>query len=208
LALAACTRTQEESSTETEGGPSPTSAGEEASSTTTEGPTVLGLAEDLGLQPRQCFASVPDLVASAEPTNTPLASDDQEAAATTVTVAPETTAAHTTTIPTPPIVAVADCGGTFAGLVYAVMCIGSLTEPGDLVDRPEDLGRLDCPGDPTLEWPGDRLLRRAAARICLEIFEQQYGQPYSESEILADEFVATRGVWELGDRRVVCTANE
>ena len=175
--------------------------------TTTAPPIVRGLGESLGLAPGQCYAAVPETTTTTQrPTTLPPTSEGEttttEAAATTDPPAP------TTTIPRPPLVAIVECEGTNEGVVFASFCIGSLVEGDELVDLPSELGVVECDGDPDLAWPGDRLLRRAAARECVARFEGVFDEPYATSEIGTTEFVPSRSVWERGDRRIVCTADQ
>jgi len=178
--------------------------------TTTQPPIVRGLGETLGLSPGQCYADVPETTTTTAPPTTapstvPGETDDGE----TTTTAPTTERPPiTTTIPRPPMIAIVNCEGTNEGVVFDAFCIGSLVPTGESIDLPTELGRVECDGDPDLDWPGDRLLRRAAARECVEQFETVFDEPYATSEIGTTEFVPSRGVWERGDRRVVCTADQ
>ena len=177
---------------------------------TTAAPVILALAENLGLLPAQCFDAVPEPTTT-EPPPTTTTTTDPEAESTTTTAAPTTEPpAPTTTIAKPPTIAVVDCNGTYAGAVYAAMCIGSDLEVDaeEIIDQPNELAAVTCPGDPSLDWPGERVLLRAAARICLPIFETSFRQSYADSEIDTRELVPSRGVWERGDRRIVCSADE
>jgi len=175
--------------------------------TTTAPPIVRGLGESLGLAPGQCYDAVPETTTTTLPPTTLAPTIEGE---TTTTQAPTTTEpqAATTTIPRPPLVAIVECAGTNEGVVFASFCIGSLVEEDELVDLPNELGVVECDGDPDLVWPGDRLLRRAAARECVDRFEDVFSEPYATSEIGTTEFVPSRGVWERGDRRIVCTADQ
>lgn len=206
LALAACTSDGEPIAPT---GSDAEAAGSSAESTTTTAPPLIrGLAENLGLIVGQCFSAVPETTTTTTaPTTTVVSDPDAE---TTTTTAPPTTEppAITTTIARPPIVAVVDCAGTRAGIVYATLCVGSLVPEEEPLDQPDELGAVACPGDPDLLWPGDRLLRRGAARECLGRFEVSYGEPYAESDIGATELVPSRGVWDRGVRTVVCTADD
>ncbi len=212
LLSAACTRSSDGPSSSdgavdgSDGGTAESLLAEETT-TTTAAPLILGLAEDLGLLPAQCFDAVPEPPTTEPPPST--TTTTVAGAESTTTVAPTTTdpPPPTTTIPKPPTIAIVDCRGTHAGAAFAAMCVGSLIEANEIIDQPNELGQVGCPGDAALEWPGDRLLRRAAARACLVIFEQAFGEPYSESEVTTSELVPTRSVWERGDRRIVCTAD-
>ncbi len=197
-----------------EGDDSPsTTAAPEETTTTTLPPVVLALSPNLALTPGQCYDSVPAPIETTT-TTTPLPVESiagQETTTTSTTISTTTTEppSPTTTLPRPPTVAVVDCNGTRRGVVYSIMCLGSLAAKDDLViDRPEDLGQVGCPGEIGLDWPGDRLLRRAGARVCLGMFESIYGETYALSEITTEEFVPSKGVWALGDRRLVCAASE
>lgn len=206
LALIALGCTQDDEPTTADESSSTVTTAEETT-TTTEAPDIRGLGESLGLAPGQCYADVPETTTTTQPTTTTPPTSEGE---TTTTVPPETTEPPpiTTTIPRPPLVAIVNCEGTNLGVVYETFCIGSVVDPLELVDRPEELGRVECNGDPELEWPGDRLLRRAAARECVARFEEVFDEPYALSDISTTEFVPSRGVWEQGDRRIVCTADQ
>ena len=200
LLAGGCTGSDDEASSELAAEPST-----ESTTTTTEAPSVRGLGETLGMAPGQCYAAVPETTTTtAPPTTTAQTSADE------TTTTPPTTERPpiTTTIPRPPLVAIVDCEGTNEGVVFDSFCIGSIVAPTEIIDLPSEMGPVDCDGDPDLEWPGDRLLRRAAARECVARFEAVFGEPYATSEIGTTEFVPSRGVWEGGDRRVVCTADQ
>lgn len=202
VVLASCTSGDETSSNDAS---STTETTEET--TTTAPPDIRGLGESLGLAPGQCYDAVPETTTTTEaPTTLPPTIEGE----TTTTTAPTTTEPQpiTTTIPRPPLVAIVECEGTNKGVVFATFCVGSLVEDGELVDLPSELGVVECDGDPDLVWPGDRLLRRAAARECVARFEDVFSEPYATSEIGTTEFVPSRGVWERGDRRIVCTADQ
>ncbi|MFT7597173.1 MAG: hypothetical protein ACI8TP_000091 [Acidimicrobiales bacterium] len=176
------------------------SSSNSAATSTTELPVILAIAPNLGLSPDQCFAEVP----LAEPTTTTseavVTSPDENDQTTTQATAPDTLP-ETTTIPRPPTVAVVDCAGTNLGQVYAVFCLG------DDEDDPGNLTSRVCPGDTELAYPGDRNIRRAAARACLQRFAEVFGEQYAASERVAQEFTPNEGVWGQGDRRVVCHAS-
>lgn len=170
----------------------------DAQPTTTEPPIIMALAPNLGLSPEQCFADVPLVETTTTSTSsTTQGSDGSEDPVTTID-AIDQALETTTTLPRPPTVAVVDCAGTNLGQVYATFCLGP-TE-----DDESQLTSAACPGDPELSYPGDRAIRRAAARICLQRFEEAFGEDYAASERIAQEFTPTEGVWELGDHRVVC----
>jgi len=201
LTLSSCTGGDDETA-DTSSTTEPTEA-----TTTTAAPDVRGLGESLGLKPGQCYAAVPETTTTTQPPTTVPTTIEGETSATealTTTEPPPIT----TTIPRPPLVAIVECEGTNEGVVFASFCIGSLVEDGELVDLPSELGVIECDGDPDLEWPGDRLLRRAAARECVARFDDVFGEPYATSEIGTTEFVPSRSVWERGDRRIVCTADQ
>jgi hypothetical protein len=179
--------------------------------TTTMAPIVRGLGEDLGLEPGQCYAGPPETTTTTAPTTTvPPSTDVADGVSTTEPPPPATTEPPpvTSTIPRPPLVAIVNCEGTHEGVVFATFCIGSLVTADQIIDLPTELGEVECPGDPELVWPGDRLLRRAAARECVARFDEVFDEPYALSEIGTTEFVPSRGVWERGDRRIVCTADQ
>ena len=161
----------------------PAAAPVEATTTTTGPPVALGVARSLDLQVGQCYAPMPS-----PPPEEP----------STPTVAPGSA-------PVPPTVAVpsmivADCAGPHTARVYAAFCLGA----GD--DRV--LMALECPVAPGQPWPGDREVRRAAVRLCLERFEQVLGEPYATTTRTAFELTPTEGAWSTGEHRVVCAATE
>ena len=204
LLLGACTSEAEDDAAAS----SSSSVTTESTTTTTAPPNVRGLGESLGLQAGQCYDDVPETTTTTQPTTTLAPTSEGD---TTTEPAPTTTTEPppiTTTIPRPPLVAIVECEGTNQGIVFATFCIGSLVDSGELVDLPSELGVVDCDGDPDLAWPGDRLLRRAAARECVATFEAVFNEPYATSEIGTTEFVPSRSVWETGDRRIVCTADQ
>lgn len=192
LSLSACTDSGPNGAGET-------TSSTEAETTTTEPPIILALAPNLGLSPEQCFANVPlveSTTTSASSTTTQ--GSDGSAEPTTTLDAIDQALETTTTLPRPPTVAVVDCAGTNLGEVYATFCLGE-------ADSDEsELTSVACPGDPESVYPGDRAIRRAAARICLQRFEEAFGEDYAASVRIAQEFTPTEGVWELGDHRVVC----
>ena len=198
LALSACTDSG------TPGGEETTSS-TDAATTTTEAPVILALAPNLGLSPEQCFADVP-LVETTTTTASPTTQgSDSTEAPTTTADAIDRALETTTTLPRPPTVAVVDCAGTNLGQVYATFCLGASTEEGvEEQEAESQLTSVACPGNTELDYPGDRAIRRAAARICLQRFEEAFGEDYAASTRIAQEFTPTEGVWELGDHRVVC----
>ena len=212
MSIAACT-----SSDDGSGGTGSDDSAEQAAATaettsTTAAPLVRGLGEDLGLGPGQCYAAPPETTTTTAPPTTvaPTTEPADDSEVTTTTEATTTTEPPpiTTTIPTPPLVAIVSCEGSHDGVVFATFCIGSLVDDDEIIDLPTELGAVECDGDPDLVWPGDRLLRRSAARECVARFEDVFGEPYALSEIGTTEFVPSRGVWERGDRRIVCTADQ
>lgn len=174
-----------------------------ASSTTSTVPAiVVGLAPNLDLTPSECFAEIPDSTTTTTSVLSDESSSDEDGEAalapTTEATIPETLPETTATVPMPPVVAIVDCAGTNDGEVYAAFCLG------DDEDSPGRLTAVACPGDPDFEYPSDRTIRRAAARVCLQRFEELFGTVYAVSDRLAEEFVPTEGMWDRGDRRVVC----
>ncbi|MEZ5375533.1 MAG: hypothetical protein R2733_03415 [Acidimicrobiales bacterium] len=168
-------------------------------STTTVPAPILALVGNLELAEGQCYADLPPPTAQVpDPTTTTV--EGETAVATEPTV-PPTVAAPTTT-PRPTIVAMVDCAENNDGTVYAAFCLGPHAEFAD------DLTAAACPGDPTIEYPGDRTIRRAASRICLQRFTERFEEDYATSERIATEFVPTEGLWGLDDRRVVCLVEE
>lgn len=191
VALSACTASESESD-------NGTTSSTRAESTTTEPPVILALAPNLGLSPEQCFAEIP-LVETTTTTAAPTTQgSDTDDAPTTTLDAIDQALETTTTLPRPPTVAVVDCGSTNLGQVYATFCLGTAE------DDEGQLTSVACPGDPESSYPGDRAIRRAAARVCLQRFEEAFGEDYAASTRIAQEFTPTEGVWELGDHRVVC----
>ncbi len=171
----------------------------EAATTTTAPPVLLGLAPNLALGQGQCYSRLPPEPEVAETTTSTTVAGE-----TTVSVeptVPPTLPETTTTTPRPANVALVDCAGSHDGAVYATFCLGP---------RPElenDLTAMACPGDAGLEYPGDRTIRRAATRVCLQRFEEAFGEAYGLSTRVAEEFVPTEALWTIGDRRVVCVAS-
>ena len=154
----------------------------ETTTTTEPPPIVRGLGETLGLVTGQCYDDVPETTTTTVATTVTTEGED----GSTTTAPPESTTEPTappTTRPRPPTIAVVDCNGTFKGIVFATFCIGSTVDPDVVVDEPRELGQVGCPGDAQLAWPGDRAIRRAAARLCLGFFENLYGESYALSEI-------------------------
>ncbi len=173
--------------------------------TTTAAPIVLATAANLGLPIGQCWDEL--AVATTSTTEAVPVTGD----ATTTTEAPTTTE---TTTPRPQVVAIVDCNGTNRGEIYSSFCIGLSPEADEQVEsasgaRTSDLLALvPCPGDSDLVWPGDRELRRAAARVCLNVFAQVFAEPYSTSARVARELTPNEGLWDRGERRVVCSATQ
>ncbi len=167
---------------------------ETSASTTTIAAPILALTGNLDLVEGQCYAKLPppSTVVDEPTTTTP----GGRAQATEPTV-PPTLAAPTST-PRPSIVALVDCGEANQGTVYATFCLGPHPEFDD------DLTAEPCPGNVEIEYPGDRTIRRAAARICLQRFGERFNEDYATSTKTATEFVPTEGLWRLEDRRVVC----
>ena len=166
--------------------------------TTTVAAPILALTDNLELAEGQCWAELPPpSEVLPEPTTT---TPGQATQATEPTVPPTLAAPNTT--PRPTIVAVVDCGQHNDGTVYANYCLGAHPEFDD------DLTAEACPGDSSIEYPGDRTIRRAATRICLQRFTERFLEDYATSERTAEEFVPTEGLWSMGDRRVVCLMSE
>ncbi len=176
------------------GAGAPTSS-EIPAETTTAPPRILSLAPNLDLVEDQCYARLPPPTTPESPTTVVEQSD-----VTTAETAPPTLAATTTLVPRPEAVAIVDCTGSYDGIVFATFCLG----PHET--DPEDLTATSCPGALDLTYPGDRTIRRAAARICLQRFEQVFAEPYATSTRRAEEFVPTEPLWNRDDRRVVCLA--
>ncbi len=172
-----------------------TTSTEVPADTTTVPPLILSLAPNLDLIEGQCYASLAPPT-PVESTTTLAESSD----ATTAETVPPTLAATTTLVPRPDTVAIVDCAGSWDGTVYATYCLGP--HETDLAD----LTATACPGALDLEYPGDRTIRRAAARVCLQRFEQVFGEAYATSTRRAEEFVPTEPLWNRDERRVVCLA--
>lgn len=174
----------------------PTTTAPDATTTTTGPPVVLGVARPLDLQVGQCYAPIPE---PPDPTTTTTATTTPAAAAPTDAETERSVPTTTTTTESPSMI-VADCAGPHRGQVYATFCLvrdaAGLLAPGN------------CSGPADDPWPGDREVRRAAVRICLALFEQQFGEPYATSDRSTAELTPTEGVWHTGDHRVVCTATD
>lgn len=166
--------------------------------TTTIPPPILALIGNLELAEGQCYGTLPP-PSEIEPDPTTTLPGGQSVE-TEPTVPP--TLAPSTSTPRPSVVAVVDCEGPNSGTVYATFCLGPHPEFAD------DLTAAACPGGLDLEYPGDRNIRRAASRICLQRFSERFDEDYATSTRTATEFVPTEGLWNLDDRRVVCLASE
>ncbi len=171
--------------------------------TTTAPPVLLGLAPDLALGVNQCWADIPEATTTTTTTAPPATGTTTEAEPTTTEITvPETLPEPVSTIASPPIMGIVDCAGTHEGEVYATFCL----VPDQEATAGEELTAGPCSNDgAALEWPGDRQVRRTAARICLQRFSEAFGEPYELSERVAEEFTPTEGVWDRGDHRVVCS---
>ena len=167
-------------------------------------PVLLAVVPNLALAPEQCFAAV-DSVVTTPTTSQPSAPANTGEAATSTTGPGSTTEPtspdtlpDTTVVARPAAVAVVDCNGGHEGRVYAAFCLGTDE------DSDGELTSVACPGDVDLPYPGDRNIRRAAARVCLQRFEETFAETYASSARVAREFTPNEGVWSLGDHRVVC----
>lgn len=173
--------------------------------TTTAAPIVLATAANLGLPIGQCWDEL------AVATTTTLAPGLTTADGVTTTTSPATTQ---TTTPHPQVVAIVDCNGTNKGEIYSSFCIGLDPDSDEEVESASGaqisdlLELVPCPGDSELLWPGDRELRRAAARVCLNVFVGVFAEPYATSDRVAREITPNEGLWERGERRVVCSATQ
>ncbi len=174
----------------------------EETTTTTERPAIIALTPSLGLTPDQCWADVPEATTTTTSTTIAPSTTDPLPTTTVAPTAPETLGETVTTLPRPPTIAIVSCEGTHQGRAFAAFCLLE-----DLESETDRLTNGSCGIASELEWPGDRAVRRAAARICIQRFEEAFGESYAESELVAREFTPTEGVWELGDRRVVCTVD-
>lgn len=197
VVIAACTSGTADELSGASGSTAPVST-----TTSTAPPTILALAPSLGLAPQQCFS---DLVLAEDDQSTTTSSLSEPTDETEPTAPP---LSETTSVPRPATVAVVECAGTNNGQVYATFCLGTFQADegeGAAVGRAVDqLTSVACPGNPDLDYPGDRSIRRAAARICLQRFEEQFQEEYASSDRVAQEFTPTEGLWDLGDHRVVC----
>ncbi len=182
-----------------ESGGSSTSS-DESTTTSTDPPSIVALTPSLGLAPDQCWSEVPE--ATTTSTTQPPRTTSSLATTTTEPVVPETLGETQTTLPRPPTIAIVTCEGTHTGQAFAAFCLLE-----DFESESDRLTSGNCSVPSELDWPGDRAVRRAAARICLQRFEEHFGEPYAQSQLIAREFTPTEGVWELGDRRVVCTVD-
>jgi hypothetical protein len=156
----------------------PTAAAQPSTTTTVGEPVVVGTAAALELVEGQCYAAAPD----------------PDPATTTTTATPgEVVLAR---------VAVVDCDGAHEARVYRAFCLAPTADGGD------GLAPVDCPGPVDgAPWPGDRELRRAAVRICLDDFADTFGERYATSERTTAELVPTNEEWAAGHHRVVCAAS-
>lgn len=201
LVAAACTSGSAAGS-DVESGAEGSTPSTEESTTTTERPAIIALTPSLGLTPDECWAEVPEATTTTTSTTEPPATTEPLPTTTVAQSAPETLGETITTLPRPPTIAVVPCEGTHEGRAFAAFCLLE-----DLESETDRLTNGSCAIASDLEWPGDRAVRRAAARICIQRFEETFGESYGESELVAREFTPTEGVWDLGDRRVVCTVD-
>ncbi len=183
-----------------ESGPSTTS---EATTTTAEAPVLYGLVPNVALGTDQCWSGIPETTTTTTPPEPP---NTTEAPAITLDTVPETLPPTVTTVPQAPLIGVVDCAGTHEGQAYATFClVPAVDEAGE---RTGELTSGICGGVADgVEWPGDRAVRRSAARICLEQFGAVFAESYADSALVAREFTPTEGIWERGERRVVCTVD-
>lgn len=210
LLLASCSSSDGDAD---QGGPAEETATGETSSTAA--PNILGLSPDIGLAIDDCWAEIPPLPETTTTTSTTDPEVSQTEAPTSSTI-PKPLEDVGTTIPQPTIVANVDCAGTNEGKVYATFCLGANAEASTEDPTEPVLVSVPCdsaPGsgstsesdpDASTAWPGDRLVRRAAVRICLSEFEQIFGQSYASSDLEVEEFAPTEGIWGRDMRSVVC----
>ena len=186
------------SCTSSEGTSPDVSSGQQttSSTSTTLPPVILGLTPNLELQIDQCWAELPPPVTSDIDTTVPLSVTEAPA---TVKTVPKPLGDLVSSIPVPTIVAEVACDGTNEGRVFATFCLGANPEAEDPTQPA--LSAAVC--DPVV-WPGDRTVRRTAVRLCLERFEQIFGESYAQSDLVAMEFTPTEGIWNRGQRTVVC----
>lgn len=174
--------------------------------TTTSPPILLGTSPNLALPIGECWNEL--AVASTTTTTEPLSATEPEETTTSSTL-PSTTR---TTVPKAKVVAVVDCSGTNQGEVYSSFCLGTSEaieiESSTGAQTADALQKVPCPGDPELTWPGDREIRRAAARVCLETFAIIFGETYAVSDRTSNELTPNEGLWDRGERRVVCSATQ
>lgn len=177
----------------------------EAATTTTVAPVYYGLVPNVALGTDQCWAEIPATTTTTSTTALP--ADGAETTTTTdPDTVPETLPPTVTTVPQAPLIGVVDCAGTHEGQAYATFClVPAVDEAGE---RTGELTSGVCGGVADgVEWPGDRTVRRTAARICLEQFTLVFAEGYEDSALVAREFTPTEGIWDRGERRVVCTVD-
>lgn len=197
VASAACTGSSSDDTEES--GPSTTL---EATTTTTEAPLLYGLVPNVALGTDQCWSGIPETTT----TTAPDLPSTTEAPAITLDTVPETLPPTVTTVPQAPLIGVVDCAGTHEGQAYATFCLVPAVDAAG--ERTGELTSGICGGVADgMEWPGDRAVRRSAARICLEQFSAVFDESYADSALVAREFTPTEGIWERGERRVVCTVD-
>ncbi len=178
--------------------PEPTGEQQVESSSTTLPPVILGLTPNLELQVDQCWADLPPPVTSA----TTIEPHSPEEESETPQTAPEPLGDLVSSIPVPTVVAEVACEGTNDGQVFATFCLGVNPQADDPTEP--ELVPAACDPAVEVEWPGDRALRRTAVRLCLQSFTQRFGQSYGQSDLVAKEFTPTEGIWNRGQRTVVC----
>lgn len=224
MLTAACTSSSPGSDANGAGLGDPGASGEP---TTTHAPAILALTPDLDLLADECWAPIPPPPASTT-TTTAVGTASEVETTTTAQTTPETLGEAATTVPLPTIIAQVDCRGTNEGKVFANFCLGAnpvdddptlpklvvvacetrigtgstTTAAGSEDVASETDGQAVAPASET-PWPGDRIVRRAAIRLCLERFDQLFGS-YALSELVVEEFVPTEGIWGRGLRNVVC----
>lgn len=199
LLIAACTSSDEDPT-----GSSTTAGGQAAGSVsdTTQPPNILALTPNIDLEADQCWAELPPPPESTTTTTDPDVTTTTVVVAATAATKPEPLGDLATTIPQPTIVAMVDCLGSNEGQVFWRFCLGENTDEVDPTNP--ELIAVTCDSASELGWPGDRTVRRAAVRLCLAEFRQQFGENYSETELVVREFAPTEGIWERGLHSVVC----
>lgn len=171
--------------------------------TTTSPPIILDVQQRLALLAGQCFAEAPPVPSTTTVPTTAVVVTDELGVPVTDAAGVPVTEAPATTLPESEPVAVVDCAGSQLGVVYANGCLG--TAPAD---ARVPVVEVPCPGIFEHPYPGSRQLVVAAAKFCLDRFEDAFDEPFALSELEAREWIPTEELWAIGDRRVACTATK